>query len=282
MDIIKFMRSRSRLKRIIVIALTIAVTMILMIPIIWMINSSVRPVKEILAFPPQVIPDQVSFKYFARILSKGKYQGFILNSLIITVSTIFLTLTLSLLASYGLSRFQIKGRNGIMLFIMALLMLPPIILVVPFFKFSNLLRIYDTVFVLIICNTTFVLPLSVWLMKSYIDAIPVAVEEAAMLDGCNRFQVLVRILLPAVTPGLVGTATFIIVTVWNEYLLALTLTDTPDVQPLTIGLAAFFGQYVRDWNSIMALATISSLPVMLLFIFFQRWVVKGLTAGSVK
>ena len=119
-------------------------------------------------------------------------------------------------------------------------------------------------------------------MKGYIDSIPIDLEEAAMIDGCTRIQAIYKILFPLVLPGLIGTGTFVFIFSWNEYLLAVTLTDTPDSQTLTVGLAAFFGQFVRNWNSIMALSTMTSVPLMIIFVLFQRWVVRGMTSGAVK
>ena len=114
------------------------------------------------------------------------------------------------------------------------------------------------------------------------DSVPVDLEEAAMIDGCTRTQALLKVLLPLSVPGLIGVGAFVFIGAWNEYLLAIVLTDTPSSQPLTVGLGAFFGQYVRDWNSIMALSTMASLPLVIVFIAFQRWVVQGMTRGAVK
>ena len=131
-------------------------------------------------------------------------------------------------------------------------------------------------------NSAFILPISIWLLKGYMDAIPIDLEEAAMIDGCTRLQAMWKILVPLSVPGIVSTGTFAFIFAWNEFLLAVTLTDTATSQPLTIGLAAFFGQFIRDWNSIMALSTITSLPLMIIFVIFQRWVVQGMTSGAVK
>jgi multiple sugar transport system permease protein len=166
--------------------------------------------------------------------------------------------------------------------IMALLMLPPVTLIIPYFRLAKTLGLFDTLGALIIVNVTFILPIVIWLLKGYLDSIPIDLEEAALIDGCSRLQALQKILLPLIVPAIVGIGTFIFVQAWNEYLFALILTDTPSSQVITIGLSLFFGQRVRDWNSIMALSTLSSLPLLLIFIFFQRWVVQGMTSGAVK
>lgn len=166
--------------------------------------------------------------------------------------------------------------------ILALLMLPRVTVIVPYFRLAHTLGFYDTLFGLILVNTAFLLPIAIWLLKGYIDSIPAELEEAALIDGCTPIQALWKVLIPLAVPAIIGVGTFVFIGAWNEYLLAVVLTDTPSSQPLTIGLAAFFGQYVRDWNSIMALSTLSSLPLVCIFIFFQRWVVQGMTSGAVK
>lgn len=166
--------------------------------------------------------------------------------------------------------------------IMALLMLPSVTLIIPYFRLAHLVGLYDTLLGLIVVNSAFILPISIWLLKGYMDAIPIDLEEAAMIDGCTRLQAMWKILVPLSVPGIVSTGTFAFIFAWNEFLLAVTLTDTATSQPLTIGLAAFFGQFIRDWNSIMALSTITSLPLMIIFVIFQRWVVQGMTSGAVK
>ena len=174
------------------------------------------------------------------------------------------------------------GGRIMLLGIMALLMLPTVTLIVPYFRLAHLVGLYDSLLGLIIVNTAFILPISIWLLKGYMDAIPIDLEEAAMIDGCTRLQAMWKILVPLTVPGIISTGTFAFIFAWNEFLLAVVLTDTPDAQPLTIGLAAFFGQFVRDWNSIMALSTITSIPLMIIFVVFQRWVVQGMTSGAVK
>ena len=242
-----------------VVSLTTLSAIIILTPVVWMINAAMRPIKE-----------------------NELYRGYFVNSTIISLSTLAIVLVLGLLAAYGFSRFKMVGGRYMLLGIMALLMLPTVTLIVPYFRLAHLVGLYDTLFGLIVVNSAFILPICIWLLKGYMDAIPVDLEEAAMIDGCTRLQAMQKILVPLAVPGIVGTGTFVFVFAWNEFLLAVTLTDSPGSQPLTIGLAAFFGQFVRDWNSIMALSTITSIPLMIIFVLFQRWVVQGMTSGAVK
>ena len=268
--------------QIFVVTLTTLSAIVILTPVVWMINAAMRPIKEVLTYPPQLDPSQLTFEYMASLIENELYRGYFVNSSIIALSTLAIVIVLGLLAAYGFSRLKMAGGRIMLLGIMALLMLPTVTLIVPYFRLAHLAGLYDTRLGLIIVNSAFILPICIWLLKGYMDAIPVDLEEAAMIDGCTRLQALQKILVPLAVPGIVGTGTFAFIFAWNEFLLAVTLTDTPDAQPLTIGLAAFFGQFVRDWNSIMALSTITSIPLMIIFVLFQRWVVQGMTSGAVK
>ena len=269
-------------KQILIVGLTLIGAIFVMIPVIWMVNAAFRPIKELLVYPPMLIPREVTLKYFAKIIANPQYQRYFINSTILAISTLLVSIGLGLPAAYGFSRSRVPGGSIILFGIMALLMLPPVTLIIPYFRLANTLGLFDKLAGLIIVNVAFTLPIVIWLLKGYLDSIPVDLEEAALIDGCSRLQALQKILLPLIVPAIVGLGTFIFVQAWNEYLFALILTDTPSSQVITIGLSLFFGQRVRDWNSIMALSTLSSLPLLLIFIFFQRWVVQGMTSGAVK
>ena len=166
--------------------------------------------------------------------------------------------------------------------ILATLMIPRIILIIPYYQLASSFHLKDTLQGLILVNTAFTLPVAIWLLKGYFNSIPVDLEEAAMIDGCTRLEAVWKVLVPITLPGIVGIGTFVFIAAWNEYLLAIILTESVASQPLTIALAKFFGFVARDWNSIMALSTMASLPLVLLFALFQRWVVQGMTSGAVK
>jgi len=264
------------------VAVTVVLTLIILVPVFWMLNAAVRPIKEILTYPPVIVPHELTLEYFERLIDNDQYRRYYLNSIILALATTAIVLPLGLLAAYGFSRFRMPGGRAMLLGIMALLLLPPVTLILPYFKLAHDFHVYDTLFGLILVNTAWILPISIWLLKGYMDAVPVELEEAAMIDGATRLQALGKVLVPIMVPSLIGIGTYVFIQAWNEYLLAVTLTDSPASQPLTIGLGAFFGQFTRDWNSIMALSTIASLPLAVLFVFFQRWVVQGMTSGAVK
>jgi multiple sugar transport system permease protein len=275
-------RNRYILHQTLIVGLTMLGAIIVTIPIIWMVNASIRPIKEVLAYPPKFISENFTLEYFIALVDNEQYRSYFYNSCVLALSVLTLTVSLGMLAAYGFSRFKMRGGKAMLLGIMALLMLPSVTLIIPYFRLAHILDVYDTLPALILVDTAFILPICTWLLKGYIDSIPVELEEAAMIDGCTRLQALWKILIPLTVPGLVGTGTFVFIFAWNEYLLAVTMTESPAAQPLTVGLAAFFGQFVRDWNSIMALTSLTSIPLMLIFVLFQRWVVQGMTSGAVK
>jgi multiple sugar transport system permease protein len=275
-------RLRYALGQTAVVGLTLVATAAILLPVVWMVSAAVRPIRELLTYPPRLIPETVTAAYFVRILGQPKYQRFFLNSVVLSLVSLVVTLVLGALAGYGFSRFRMRGGKAMLIGILALLMLPRVTVIVPYFRMAHAWGLYDRLAGLIVVNVTFLLPMATWLLKGYLDSVPVELEEAAMVDGCTRLRALLAVILPLAVPGLVGVGTFAFIGAWNEYLLAVVLTDTPTAQTLTVGLAAFFGEYVRDWNSIMALSTLTSVPLMLIFVFFQRWVVQGMTSGAVK
>jgi ABC-type glycerol-3-phosphate transport system permease component len=251
-------------------------------PILWMVLAALRPIGEILADPPLLIPHQVTLEYFQRIAGSADDRHYFLNTVVVAAATLTITVGLGLCGGYGFSRFRLPGGRALLMAILALWLLPPVNVIIPYFILAHAVGLFDNVTSLVLGDTAFTLPIAIWLLKGYIDAIPMDLEEAAMIDGATRLLALWKILVPVILPGVIATATFTFLVAWNEYLIAAVLTDTVASKTLSIGLAQFFGQYVRDWNSIMALSTVSTLPVMAVFVFLQRWVVQGLTSGAGK
>ena len=273
---------RYGVRQVLIVGVSTLSAALILVPVVWMVSAGLRPIKEMLAYPPALLPRMLTLEYFRRILASPTYQHYFMNSAVLAFSTLILALVLGSLAAYGFSRYRIPGGQAMLMGILALLMLPRVTLIIPYFRLAHVVGLYDTLPGLIIVNAAFLLPVSTWLLKGYFDSLPEELEEAAMVDGCVRLQALWRVLLPLAIPGLIGVGTFVFIGAWNEYLLAVVLTETPRAQTLTVGLAAFFGQYVRDWNGIMALSTLASLPLVLIFITLQRWVVQGITSGAVK
>lgn len=265
-----------------VVGLTVLSTVLILVPVAWMVSAAVRPIREVLSYPPVLWPRSISFVYFERILDNPTYRSYFTNSIELAFGALVLSLFFGALAAYGFSRFRLPGGQVMLMAILSLLMLPRVVLIIPYFRLAHVVGLYDSVPGLIVANTAFLLPLSTWLIKAYLDSIPLELDEAALIDGCTRLQTLWRVVAPLAVPGVVGVAAFIFIGAWNEYLLAVVLTETTHSQTLTVGMSSFFGEYVRDWNGIMALTTMSSLPLVVIFVLLQRWVVQGLGSGAIK
>jgi multiple sugar transport system permease protein len=264
------------------IAGMLVILAVVLFPLLWMVLASLRPVVETLHDPPIWIPRELTFAAYRKLLGDRTQLGYFANTYIIAFGTAVLSIALAAPCAYGFSRFRIPGARLILLALLALQLLPNVSLVLPFFNLSQALHIHNTYSALIIADTAFALPIAIWLLKGFFDSIPAAIEEAALLDGCNRFQSFLHIVLPLARPGLVGTGVFAFLWAWNEFLFAVVLTAGPAVAPLTVRMSQFFSQYGRDWNNIMALNVIALLPLLAMFIWLQRWVVNGMTAGAVK
>lgn len=276
------LRRRRLIEDSLVMGLTLIGLVIVLFPIVWMTLASIRPVADVLAYPPRWIPENLTLKFYQDILQQPRYTQWLRNSYFIAIGTTLMSLTIGSLAAYGFSRYRVPGGKFLLLGMLAVRMMPSVSLILPYFKISTSLHLYDTKLGLILAYSSFVLPLTIWLLKGYMDSIPIELEEAAMVDGATRLEAMFRILLPLILPGLVATGTMGFLAAWNEFLFAVVLTTSADATPLTVGIGRFFGEYGRDWNGLMALTTFASIPLMIAFIVLQRWVVQGMTAGAVK
>jgi len=272
----------SNRQRVLCILCVLIILVATLFPIVWMLFAAIRPTAETLAFPPVWIPREITFEAFARLASDADELRYFANSYIIAGSTAALTIALAAPCAYGFSRFRIPGAALILLAILSLQMLPTVALILPFYSMARAVGIYNTHLGLVLADTAFTLPIAIWLLKGFFDSIPAALEEAAMVDGGTRLQALLLVVLPLAMPGLVSAGVFAFLWSWNEFLFALVLTSGDAVAPLTIRMSQFFTQYGRDWNGIMALNVVASIPLLVFFVFMQRWVISGMTGGAVK
>lgn len=265
-----------------VVLVTAAVTFVLILPLLLMVSTAFKPSPEIFQVPPKFLPQEPTLEAFKNVLQDSDYLRFFRNSYIISSSVALFCVILSLLAGYGFSRFNIKGGSYLLVITLVIQMFPGMAKVIPYFDMFNRMGLYDTYTALIIAHASFALPFSLWMMKSYFDSIPVDLEEAAMVDGATRLQSLLKVVAPLTLPGIIAVAAQAFLWSWNEYLFSLILTKGPEKGPITLGIGFFFGEFTISWNSIMVVAILSSIPLMLLFIFAQRYLVEGITAGAVK
>lgn len=276
------MKKKQLLKQCALYGTTSIITIIVLSPILYAVLTSFKPNREIFLYPPALFPYEWTLEPYISVLSQERYLRYFLNGYLISVSSTFLCLALGGIAAYGLSRFRLPAKRLLMLGILGLQMFPGAVLMVPYFNLARMLHIYDTYLALILIDTTFSLSLIIWLLKSYFDAIPVSLEESAMVDGCSRVRALISVVAPLARAGFIGTGVYAFIRAWNEFMFALILTKGPEVAPITVGLAELFGQYAITWNGVMALTTLATFPLMIAFIFAQRYIIAGITGGAVK
>ncbi len=276
-------KSRTRIKNAGIYLGLLAFSLALIFPLLWMISTSFKPIDEIFTKVPRWIPKNPTFDNYIFLLFNTDYPVFFKNTIKISVVTTMAALIVAVFAGYSLSRFNFKGRAYLGVLIIAVQMFPYVLLVIPLFTVMRTVGLIDTHISLIIAYGTFALPFSAWMLKGYFDTIPISLEEAAIIDGCSRLQVLFRIVLPLSAPGLVAVAMFAFILAWQEYIYALAFTRSSNMRTLTIGLAMMQGQHGRiSWGQIMAGSFLACIPPILVFTVLQRFIVQGFTRGAVK
>ncbi|MAS35770.1 MAG: sugar ABC transporter permease [Anaerolineaceae bacterium] len=251
-------------------------------PILWTIITSLKPEQDIVTSQLQYLPRNITFDNYVAIWTRSGYPRLIGNSAIVTIITLVICIIIGTLAAYGFSRYQFRGRNQLLLLYLVIRMFPVVLMIVPLWIMMRGFGLLNTHFGLGIAYTTFLLPICIWMMKGFFDAIPPELEDAARIDGCTRLSALFRVVLPLARGGLVATAVFIGIAAWNEYLFALMFTNSQSSQTWPVGLALMVGEFQLPWGALSAGGVISIIPVIILFGIVQQSLVRGLTAGAVK
>jgi multiple sugar transport system permease protein len=269
------------MRKIVLYALA-ALTMFVFIgPIVWFILLAFRQPGDTYQIPPQLFFTPTLESFRATFVDPGNNAPQLRNSLIISFGATLLGLPFSLAAAYSLSRYRLRGKPFIMGWYISLLMAPPIVFIIPFFILMTRIGWSGTYQAMIVLLLTIVIPFSVWLLKSFIDEVPIELEEAALVDGAGRFKTFIRIILPLALPGIIVTSMFSFVFCWNNVLFPLVLSRQ-STATLPVGTISFFASTGIYWNYIAATAVVAMLPPMLIFLAMGRYVVQGLTFGAVK
>jgi ABC-type glycerol-3-phosphate transport system permease component len=266
-----------------VVAVAVVVVVIgSLFPFVWMALSSVKVLRELYTVPPHWLPEAPTLEHYRKVLFASNIPRYFLNSVVISLGATAAALALAVFAAYGLARFKFRGRGAAQAFVLVGQLLPTAAIVVPLFVTLQTLGLVNTYLGLILVYMILTLPLSVWMLTSYVRAIPVELEEAALIDGASRLSILFRITLPLAMPGIVSILLFAFVTTWNEFIFALVFAQDSRVKTLPIGIAEFTGEFTTDWGAVMAASLIMTLPIVVLFLALQRLFLGGLTAGAVK
>jgi multiple sugar transport system permease protein len=273
--------ARTRLVDAGVILFLAVIGVLLLLPILWIFSTALKPTPEILRTPTTLLPVDPTLAHFGTALS-GDFRRFMVNSLIAAGGSTVIGLCLALPAAFGFARYRYAGSASLLSFIVITRVFPPIALALPFFLQFRLLGLTDTPFGLVVAYLPIVLPLMTWILHGFFRDFPRELLEAAEIDGLNPLGTLLRIVVPLSWPA-IGTATlFGFLVAWNEFVIALTLTRTPNGQTMPVGISTLITQFQVLWGEMMAVAAIYLLPVLAVTILTQRGLVRGLTAGAMK
>ncbi|WP_442579834.1 carbohydrate ABC transporter permease [Mesorhizobium sp. ASY16-5R] len=273
---------RPGLGRPLIVIGSLLVVFVCLFPFWWMALSSVKTLRELYTIPPVWWPEAPTLDNYRKVLLESNIPRYFLNSLVISIGATALALVLAVFASYGFARFNFRGKPLLQSFVLVGQLLPTAAIIVPLFVTLRVLGLVNTYWGLILVYMIITLPLSVWMLTSYFKAIPVELEEAAIIDGASRLGCLLRITLPLSLPGIVSVLVYAFVTTWNEFIFALCFATDSSVKTLPIGLAEFSTEFNTDWGAVMAASVVMTLPIALLFLSMQRLFIGGLTAGATK
>ena len=265
--------------RLLVIAL---IMFILLAPFLWILIASFRPNMELVR-NQTLIPQNITLENYVSLFAKSSYWKWVINSSIVSVYTVILSLPLIVAGAYSVYRTQFRGRNVLSFFLLSVYIFPTALLVVPIFKIFDGLSLIDSHLGCALMNTAFAVPFGIWLLQAFLRSLPPELEEAAAVDGISKTRTLFQIIIPQAAPGIIAIAMFAFIVSWTEYLFAMTLLLSNDLHTLPIGLTGIvFGQYRVNWGFAAAGAVGSALPVFILFLIVGRWFIRGISAGAIK
>ncbi|WP_281816903.1 carbohydrate ABC transporter permease [Vallitalea longa] len=257
-------------------------SLMVLIPVLWMVSTAFKPEVETFTIPPRWIPENPTLDSFRNIRTAYPFFTQLKNSFIVVVGSTIITVIFACFSGYGVTRFKFKGRKQFMSFLLVTQMFPSIMVLVPFYTILNKLNLINTYWGLIVVYVSMSIAFATWMITSFFKSIPISLDEAAIIDGCTRFQVFWKIVLPLTIPGLVSICIYCFINGWNEYMFASTFVTTEEMKTITVGIAELSGQYKILWNDMMAASLVASVPLVVLFVFLQKYFISGMTAGAVK
>jgi multiple sugar transport system permease protein len=254
----------------------------ILLPIVWMFSTALKTQMQTFQIPVRLLPDEPTFAAFIDMWSHRPYLRYLLNSLVVSMSSTVVALVVSSLAAYALSRFRFRGNRVLLLAMMSTQMVQMVVLVIPYFIIMSSISLYDTLAGLVVTYIGWVLPYSIWILKGYLDSIPLELDEAAVIDGCSPVQVYWKVIVPISVPGIVAAGMLSFMVAWNEFTLAYVLISSDRNLPIGVGIAFLFGEYSVAWNELMAAGLVAAAVPVLVYVFASKYLVSGLTAGALK
>jgi multiple sugar transport system permease protein len=260
---------------------SIGIAVYCLAPFLWFVLTSLKSSAELTAIPPTLIPS-VHWGFYQSALEKYGLLRYILNSVIVAGTATLITIAIGSLAGYAMARFRVAWTRVYLLVLLAISMFPQIAIAGPVWSILDHLNWLNTYQGLVAAYIALSLPLAIWILATFFREVPAEIEEAALVDGCNRLQALYKVVLPLAAPGILTAALLVFIHAWNEFFFALIIMTDPTVQTLPVGIALFPGEYTMPWGEIAAASTLATIPLILLTLLFQRGIVRGLSAGAVK
>jgi len=271
-------------RKMILMLISIIIFLVIMFPIYWIVVTSLKTEQEIFNNPPTLFPHILNLESYRAQIGKGDFNMFrsFGNSIIISLGALIISVVLAIPASYGIARFSFKGQNAILLTFLITQMLPVSVLLTPMFIMFKNMKLLNTYFSAMIADATIGIPFSVLILKNYFASIPRELDEAAIIDGCSRFKAFIKIMIPVAMPGVIVCVVFSFLYAWGDLAYGMTFIQYQEMRPITAGMFNYFGQYGTKWSYLTAFAVVTILPVILIFLFMQKYIISGLTSGAVK
>lgn len=256
---------------------------VVLLPLSWALFGSLKPQSEIFAYPPTLLPKEFSLQAYLDVLSRTQIPLYLLNSIIVTLSTTMLVIVFASIAAYGFSRWNFRGKNVTMVGLLVLQLIPSGVTIIPYYLMLNQVNLLNTHAGLILVFTATHIPFAMWIIKGQFDSIPAALDEAAIIDGASRMRVLWTVIMPISLPGIGAAACLTFITVWAEFLIPMVLANSPETTLVSVGLYNLFGRdSTTFFNQLFAAAVLATMPVIIAYLFAQEQFISGLTGGSEK
>ena len=272
------------IRNIVLNILSVLLLCLLLFPLFWIVVTSLKTEKEIFQIPPTLFPRVLNTKSYVAQVATGDFNMFqsFGNSLVISVGATLIAVVLAVPASYGIAKYHFKGKKAILLGFLVTQMLPVSVLLTPMFILFKNTHVYNTPVAAILADATIGIPFTVLILKNYFASIPKELQEVAYIDGCNRFTAFIRVLIPIAKPGVVVCSVFSFLYAWGDLAYGMTFIIDQTKRPITAGIFNFMGQYGTKWSYLTAFAVVTIIPVALIFIFMQKYIISGMTSGAVK
>jgi ABC-type glycerol-3-phosphate transport system permease component len=275
------MTQPSRLARAGLALAQIVLALIILLPFFWMVSVSLKPGDEPFAIPANLWPDDPTLQNYVTAF-RPEFKIYFINSIVVSLSTVVITVTLALLAAYTFTRSQTRTILVCMSLVVAAQMFPASAIIIPIYKLMKTADLLNTYASLVLAYITVTLPVAIWMLRAFMARLPVELDEAAAIDGCGPLRTFFAVILPLCRPGIVATVVFVLIVTWQEFLFALSFTSTKEMRTLPVGMNDFIGQYGIRYGELMASSVLVSIPVVAIFFLLQRQFVAGLTAGALR